>query len=442
VTQAGSHVVAAPPRSAVRTRLGTETAVARIALGVIALHVADDSFFQPEPGTAAADHLVGGLVPIALIATAAVVYGRLRAGLRGLLTLVFGVLGLLGGVEAVYYAVNGGMSGDDFTGLLCIPAGLVLLALGVRTLWRARRTEDGLARRSLRWLVVAVGAVVLTALFLFPVGLAYVVTHTARAEVPKADLGSPYEEVEFTTSDGLRLQGWYIASRNGAAIVAVPGRSGPQKQARMLARHGYGVLLYDRRGEGASEGDPNVFGWQGERDVHAAVAFLQGRPDVDPERIGGIGLSVGGEMLIEAAAESDALKAIVSEGGSGRSVRDDLANTESRSEELATVIPGALTVATAVFTSNLPPADLKSLVPRIAPRSVFFIYALHGQGGSEKRPNQGFYAEAGEPKTIWEVPEGNHVGGIDARPTEYERRVIAFFDQALLGGQGGRTDRR
>ena len=92
----------------------------------------------------------------------------------------------------------------------------------------------------------------------------------------------------------------------------------------MLADNGYGVLL-DRRGEGESEGDPNIFGWQGERDIHAAVEFLQNCPDVDPERIGGIGLSVGGEMMIEAAAESTALKAIVSEGVR-RSVRDDLAN--------------------------------------------------------------------------------------------------------------------
>ena len=66
----------------------------------------------------------------------------------------------------------------------------------------------------------------------------------------------------------------------------------------MLVRHGYGVLLFDRRGEGASEGDPNTFGWHGERDLHAAAAYLRSRSDVDPERIGGIGLSVGGEMLI------------------------------------------------------------------------------------------------------------------------------------------------
>ena len=427
-------MIAAPPRSALLARLATETAVARAALGVIALHVADDSFFQPEPGTSAADHLVSGLVPLALIVGAAILYGRLRAGLRASLALVFGVIGLLGGVEAVHYGVNGGFSGDDFTGLLCIPAGLALIGIGVVTLWRSRRTDDALVWRYLRRLLLVAAAAVVVALVLFPIGLAYVVTHTARAEVPAPNFGAPYENVEFTTSDGLRLKGWYIASKNGAAVIAVPGRSGPRKQARMLAEHGYGVLLFDRRGEGESDGDPNVFGWQGERDLHAAVAFLQDRPEVDPERIGGIGLSVGGEMLIEAAAESDALKAIVSEGGSGRSVRDDLANTESRSEEFAAVIPGALSLAVSVFTNNLPPADLKSLVPQIAPRSVFFIYALDGQGGSEKVPNEGFYAEAGEPKAIWEVPEGGHVGGIDARPAEYERRVIDFFDRTLLEG--------
>ena len=59
----------------------------------------------------------------------------------------------------------------------------------------------------------------------------------------------------------------------------------------MLVRHGYGVLLLDRRGEGESEGDINLYGWNGEADVTAAVGFLRRRPDVEPGRIGGSGLS-------------------------------------------------------------------------------------------------------------------------------------------------------
>jgi dipeptidyl aminopeptidase/acylaminoacyl peptidase len=169
------------------------------------------------------------------------------------------------------------------------------------TLWRSRRVDDGRLRRYLRRAAIVVGVVVMIPYVLLPTAIAYVVTHTARAEIPSPKLGAPHEEVTFTTSDGLRLQGWFVPSRNGATVIAFPGRSGPQKHARMLARHGYGVLIFDRRGEGASEGDPNAFGWHGERDLHAAAAFLRSRADVDPGRIGGLGLTVGGEMLIRAA---------------------------------------------------------------------------------------------------------------------------------------------
>jgi hypothetical protein len=39
---------------------------------------------------------------------------------------------------------------------------------------------------------------------------------------------------------------------------------------------------------------------------------------------------------------------------------------------------------------------------------------------------------AGEPKSLWGVPEAGHIAGITAQPREYERRVTAFFDRALL----------
>ncbi len=112
-----------------------------MALGVIGLHIVDDNFLQPEPGTSAADHLVSGLVPLALVVAAAVAYGRLRAGFRAVLALLFGFFGLLGGSEAAYYAQDVGVSGDDFTGFLSIAAGLVLLGVGVVTLWRSRRRD-------------------------------------------------------------------------------------------------------------------------------------------------------------------------------------------------------------------------------------------------------------------------------------------------------------
>jgi hypothetical protein len=432
-----SHPLA---ESGVATRaaaaLRTEVGLARVALAVIGVHVVDDNFLQPEPGTSATGHLASGLVPLAVIIAGAALYGRLRAGFRAVLALLFGFFGLLGGSEAVHYAMNDATSGDDFTGFLSIAAGLLLLGLGVVTLWRSRRRDDRRAWRYTRRALLAIAALLVAFFVLSPIALAYVVTHAGPAGVPAANLGAAYEDVQFRTSDGLLLKGWYVPSRNGAAVISFPGRSGTRLQARMLARHGYGVLLFDRRGEGVSEGDWNVFGWQGERDLHAAVRFLRGRDDVDPERIGGIGRSVGGEMLIGAAAESDAFKAIVSEGGTSRSVRDDVANLDFGVANLpGFAMQGVITAATAVFTNNLPPEDLKGLASRISPRAVFFIYGEHGQGGTERVPNQGFYAAAGKPKEIWEVPGAQHVGGITTQPAAYERRVIGFFDRWLGDGR-------
>jgi uncharacterized protein len=429
VSEVVPHPIGEPAYGQLWARVAKERALAKGALALVALHVIDDNFLQPEAGMSPGDHLVSGLVPLALLIGAAMVYTRLRPGARAMWALLAGFFGVLTGTEAVYYTLNGGPSGDDFTGIAATLGGFVLLVVGAVTLWRSRRRDDRPLRRYLRRSAIIAGALALAALVLFPTALAYVVTHTARAEVPAPNLGAAHEEVAFTTSDGLRLQGWFVPSRNGATVIAFPGRSGPQKHARMLIRHGYGVLLFDRRGEGASEGDPNIFGWVGDRDLHAAAAYLRSRPDVNPKRIGAIGLSVGGEMLIHAAAHSKAFKAIVSEGASGQSARDGLANGDT----LDSILGGGVnTLATAVFTNTLPPPSLKSEVTKIAPNAVFFVYGENGQGGTEAKPNKLFHASAREPKQIWEVPGGQHIAGITTQPEAYERRVIGFFDDALL----------
>jgi uncharacterized protein len=408
-----------------------ELAVFLGAVGVIALHVVDDSFLQPQPGTSAGDHLVGGLVPLAVLALAAAAYPRLRAGARAAIALALGVFGIAAGIEGAHYTTQVGPSGDDFTGLLCIPAGLVLLGLGAVTLWTTRKREGSLVRRVLRRAGIAVAAGVVAFFVLFPLGYAYVGTHAARPPVDDIDLGSAnVEAVQLQTSDGLTLEGSYVPSENGAAVIVAFGRKGTQDPARMLARHGYGVLIFDRRGEGESEGDPNGYAWdEGELDLHAAVDFLEQRPDVDPGRIGGIGLSVGGETFLQAAARNDAIRAVVSEGATARS-----------GSELGSV-PGSpwaqvafnhvITAGTAVFGNASPPEHLIDQVDEIAPRAMFLIYSPGVDNGDEERFGRAYYRAAGRPKAIWGVPGAGHVGAQDARPREYERRITGFFDEAL-----------
>jgi hypothetical protein len=398
------------------------------ATALIAVHAAVDSFVAPEPGTTPGDHLSRGVVSLALLAVGAATYPRLRAGARAALAAALGALALEGAGLALADTRAVGARGEDWTGFALAPVGLALLGLAVLLLWRSRR---GGRLRHLRRAAIAFGAVLAVYWLVLPVAIAILATHRPRAAVEPVDLGRAYEEVTLETTDGLQLAAWYVPSRNGAAVISYPTREGKLPQARMLARHGYGVLLLDARGYDGSEGDPNLFGWDDAKDIDAAVAWLQRRPDVTAGRIGGIGFSVGGEMMLQAAASNRGLRAVVSEGAGVRSVREHLL----RGPRGWFSLPEAAvqTVALGVMSGTPPPPSLTDLMPRIAPRSTLLIYAGRGGGGEELTPD--FYRAAGDPKALWEIAEAGHVGGLQARPREYERRVIGFFDSALLGSK-------
>ena len=417
-----------PRRGGEQGRPRTRTTLAfRAALAVIALHVVDDNVVQPQPGAAPGDHVVSTLVTLALLGLAAWGFPRIRGLYQGSLAIVLGAFGLVAGAEGWHYGRNGGPTGDDFTSLLCLPAALVLLGLGAVTLWRTRRTDGSLPRKVARRALLAVAAYVAIP-FVFAAALGYATTHVGRAEVPPNHLGVAAEDVSFETADGLTLHGWYVPSRNGAAVIAFPGRNGPQKPARFLARHGYGVLLFDRRGEGVSDGEPNAWGWGGEADIKAAVAYLRQRPDVEPDRIGGIGLSVGGEMMIEAAAETPQLRAVVSDGAGARSIREEADLYHGLYEKvLGTATAAVKTAAVALSANQSPPADLEDLAARV--RQPLLLIAAPDSGHGEEL-NRDYHAAAPS-STLWEVPEADHMGAIEERPEEYERRVVGFFEAAL-----------
>ena len=405
-----------------------ETTLTLTALGIVGLHIVDDNFLQPEPGTSPGDHLASGLIPVAVLAGIAAVYPRLHAAVRAVAAMTLGALAVIVGVPSAYYLLDGSASGDNFTGLLAIAAGVGLLFIGPATLWRARHTGGSRRRRYLRRALIVVAAPFLAWaivwFIVFPIGFAYIYVHTGRGPVTP-DLGVPYERVTVVTADSLELAASYVPSRNRAAIVLFPGATRSQ-QARMLIRHGYGVLLIDPRGQGSSEGD--TVRWAGDRDLLAAAEYLRKRPDVDPKRIGGMGFSIGGEILIEAAAQSTAFKAIVAEGAGSRVGDEDV---RGPARLLAEPNLALMTAALSVFSNHGPPPPIEGRIARIAPRSVFLIHADPGLGGENTR-GPIYYAAAGEPKAIWKVPGSNHTGGLDARPAEYERRVSDFFDRALL----------
>jgi uncharacterized protein len=141
-----------------------------------------------------------------------------------------------------------------------------------------------------------------------------------------------------------------------------------------------------------------------------------------------MGFSIGGELLIEAAAQSPAIRAVVSEGAGERVGETDESGVE---RILAAPAMAVMTAAMTVFQNHRPPPPIVERIGLVSPRPVFLVYAVPGQGGEAGRQPK-YFAAAREPKQIWRVPGSSHTGGLEAQPEAYERRVIEFFDRSLV----------
>ncbi len=335
-----------------------------------------------------------------------------------------------------------GVGASGLCGVLPLVAGAVLVALGVWLLWVSRKRGGPLWWTLLRRALVLVAALFVVYWVVLPVSMAIVATERPSVPVKAVDLGRPYEKVTLTTRDGLKLSAWYVPSLNHAAVITFP-RQWTTEQARMLVKNGYGVLLVDPRGFGDSQGDPDAYGWGSAKDIDAAVAWLRRRPDVQRRRIGGLGLSMGGEQMLEAAALNPGLKAVVSEGAGIRSVREALLPRGPSQLELALQYPQALvqTVSVWLLSGEPVPISLKNASLLIAPRAT----SLHLR---RERPGGG---EVGQPRVLRRrllaqghldgAGSGAHAGHRDAAqgvraPRGRVLRQDAARDGVAQGGSG------
>jgi pimeloyl-ACP methyl ester carboxylesterase len=123
----------------------------------------------------------------------------------------------------------------------------------------------------------------------------------------------------------------------------------------------------------------------------------------------------------------------VSEGAGLRSVRETFARQGVSALQVGLQAPSeaVLTAATALLSADAPPPSLKTLAAQVGPTPLFLIYGERGQA-MEIALTPAYAKAAGPSARLWEVPGAGHTGGIDAQPADYERRVVAFFDRALL----------
>jgi uncharacterized protein len=367
---------------------------------------------------------------LVVAATALAVTGY-RSGIpavRAGCAVLAGIVGVCAGAAlGVAHLAKAALSVNAVLGLAVLATGTLLLVAGSTTAIRATHRW---------WRLLAVPVAFVVAQFvLLPVTVAIYATNvppTALGSSTPARWGLPYQDVRLRALDGVDLSAWYIPSTNRAAVVALHGsgstRSDVLDQAVVLARHGYGVLLPDARGHGRSGGDAMDFGWYGNLDIAAAVSYLAGRPDVDPTRIGAIGMSMGGEQALTAAGADDRIRAVVAEGVTARVAGD----TAWRPRDgTGLIIRGESLVRDGLseILSGAPrPVPLRTAVAATAPRPVLIIA---GRPPGEIPVARFYRAAAPGSVQVWELPDTGHTRGLATHPSAWTARVTAFFDQAM-----------
>lgn len=346
----------------------------------------------------------------------------------------------LASVGAVALVVGGVLAMSEVTDVDSVARllGSVLAVAGaVAALVSAVRWTVGRVRGWRLAAAVAVAALLSYAVLL-PLGIAIYATNPPRGSLDArtpAGLGLAYSDAVVTTTDGITLTGWYIPSTNGAAVVMLPGsgstRSATLQHAGVLAGHGYGVLLLDPRGHGESAGPAMDLGWYGDQDVAAGVEYLSRRPDVDPERIAVVGLSMGGEEAIGAMAVDPRIRAVVAEGATRRVWRDRAWLVDSYG------IRGRIQLGVDAITDGLadlltdadPPPPLGDAIAAAAPRPVLLIAA--DQEADEVTAAAALQLRSPATVSVWSVPGADHIGGLAADPAGWDRRVAEFLNAAV-----------
>lgn len=257
-------------------------------------------------------------------------------------------------------------------------------------------------------------------------------TRPARARIgpPPADLGA--EAVHIPYGDAQQVSGWFLPGRAGeGAVLLLHGVRGNRlamlERARWLQREGIANLLIDLPSHGESSGARISFGRHEAAGVDAALAWLHARLPV--ERIGAIGVSLGGASLLFAERRPE-LDAVVLE-----SVYPTIA--EALEDRLTTRLGPAGAWAAPLLLVQIPlrlgfsAQELRPIAAIAGLRAPVLIASGIEDRSTHWDETERLFAAALEPKTLWPVPGAGHVDLRDFAPAAYDSRLLPWLQSRL-----------
>lgn len=245
-----------------------------------------------------------------------------------------------------------------------------------------------------------------------------------------AATAATYEEVSFRTSDGLLLRGWFFPASRDRAVVLVHGwnqtRSSEDERgiARFLLAAGYGVLAFDLRGHGQSEGDRFSLGQHERKDVATAIGFLE-RRGFALRRIGVLGLSMGAGIALQSVALRPDVGPVIADSAyaNGHAIVDELSASVTGLPSWFN--PGIVLAARVLFGLDADAANPLAVV-RSHPEKAYLFIACDGDRTVAPYHSQALH-DASPSSELWIADGCGHVQAFVKHPQEYERRVLAFL---------------
>lgn len=249
---------------------------------------------------------------------------------------------------------------------------------------------------------------------------------TSSGELLRAN-GIGFQKVELITEDNVKLSAWYTPPKNGAVMLVAHGygASRTEHYYALFVSHGYGVIAWDFRAHGKSEGDFSSLGYYEVLDAKAALDFALAQPGV--EHIGAWGGSMGAVTMIRATAQYPEIEALVAD--SPFATLEDEMDLRVPFPVLRSLIRFFAERASGVTVDSVRPLDD---IARISPRPIFLIQGM-GDGMVPLNSADRLYEAASEPRQLWIENDVPHLNMYAFYKERYTKRVIKFFDKYLLG---------
>ncbi len=254
--------------------------------------------------------------------------------------------------------------------------------------------------------------------------------------ISPAELDLNYEEINIITNDGIKLNSWLVKAtpQSRGTIIYLHGvgdcKIAGIPFAKFFRDNGFNVFLYDSRRHGESGGDYCTYGYYEKYDLIKVIDYLESRKDLNTDRIGLFGSSMGAAVAIQTAAIDKRIKAVVAENSFStlRKIFDDY---QKRIIKIPFHYLRNFVIKRAEVMANFKAREvspLKSIADVHIP--ILFVYAKLDKHINYKYSIQ-LYENTDEPKELFPLDNATHNDTWESGGKIYHDKLLDYFGRNL-----------